>query len=109
MREVSQFDRGIKAKGQSYVYATKYGTTEQISNLLEYKETCVAGRAIDASSVNASFSGQAVPLECTRIGVTGLVTSKAKFVWIEKLGMAFLTETTDSSVVTRYKISSVSI
>lgn len=111
MREVSQFDRGVvkPREGQSYIYATKYGTPEQISNLLEYKETCVAGRAIDASSVNASFSGQAVPLECTRIGVTGLVTSKAKFVWIEKLGMAFLTETTDSSVVTRYKISSVSI
>ena len=111
VKEIVQFDRGVAKpkEGQSYVYFTKLGIQTQLSNLIEYRETCVAGNAIEASTLHASLTGQAIPLECTRTGTSGLVTGKNKYLWVEKVGVAFLTESTSSSAISRYKFNTFSI
>ncbi|MBG6081925.1 hypothetical protein [Rubrivivax gelatinosus] len=110
-KEMTRFDRGLgkPTAGQSYTVETKTGMAPQLVNFTEEKHVCTAGGAVPASTVHASLSGTAIPLDCTMTGQAGVVVGKAKFVWIADLGVAFQTEYTSSRTTAQYKVESVSI
>lgn len=110
-KEVNRFDRGIgkPQSGQTYTVSLKTGTPPQLMNFTEDTHACVAGPAVQASTVHEAFPGNAVPLDCTRTGVNGLVSGKRQLMWIADLGVAFPKASSTASFSSKERLTSVSV
>lgn len=110
-KELSRFDRAIARPqpGNTYSIDAKTGSAPQLMNFVDEKHSCTAGQPVQATTLHASLSGSAIPMECTMTGANGVVVGKSKFLWVADLGVAFQTEYTSSRSNSRYTLQSVSI
>lgn len=110
-KDMSRFDRalGRPQAGQSYTIETKTGLAPQIMNFADEKQVCVAGASVPATSLHASLSGAAVPIDCTVTGANDVVVGKSKWMWVADLGVAFQTEHASARSTSRYRLDAVTV
>jgi hypothetical protein len=95
--------------GDELVYEVTTGTNQQVANYAPLKVSCKVGDTVPASTVNASFEGDAVKLTCTRFDDKGIAFSKTESVYLKRYAYALPIEYTSSQVRNTYSYTKVEI
>lgn len=106
-KEVGKFDRGIAnpKKGGTYAIESTTGTSGQLANFIPENFACVAGNPGPASAVFPSIGGEALPLDCTVVGLNGVVVSRMSFLWLSDYGISIQREVADSRSKSAYSVT----
>lgn len=110
-KEITKFDRGIAnpKQGGSYAIESTSGTSMQIASFTPENFACIAGNPGPASAVLGSISGEALPLDCTVVGLNGVVVSKMSFWWLSDYGVSIQREVTNSQSKSKYLLTALSV
>lgn len=86
--DFKQFEPLRPDASKSIEFAYTSGTTVQLMNFREGRNSCILGDSYAASRANASLEGDAQDIECTNYNANGVVSGKSHYVYLKKYGTA---------------------
>lgn len=106
---LTQFDalRPDVAKTVEYAYSS--GTTVQLMNFRDSRNSCVMGDSYPASRANPAFEGDAQEIACTNYNANGVMSGKSYYVFLKKYGAAICVKGEGSGGTSVAQIDSVTI
>lgn len=110
-KTLARFDRGIgmPQPGATYNIESSTGTSIQIANFLPENQSCVVGTPGRASAVFAELTGDALPVDCTVVGLNNAVVSKKSFAWLSDYGVAIPREITHAQSRGTYSVTGFTV
>lgn len=104
-----QFDPLRVDVAKSIEYAYSSGTTVQLMNFRDSRNSCIIGDSYPASRANAAFEGDAQEIDCTNYNTNGVMSGKSHYVFLKKYGTAILVKGEGSGGSSEAHIDSVKI